>query len=97
MKRLINNAALIKAQKNISENSFEDIEEALKLNVLTPLYLSSFLIKNRAFVDRARILNIGSKCGHIHFPGYSTYCVTKAALYMSNLAMKHDFKEKGWK
>jgi short-subunit dehydrogenase len=77
------------------ENSYEDIEEAMKSNVIAPIYLTSFLSKNGVFIDRARVLNIGSKCGHIHFPGYSTYCVTKAALYMSTLAMKNDFKKNG--
>ncbi|WP_154224382.1 SDR family oxidoreductase [Marinicella rhabdoformis] len=76
---LINNAALSDA--SFLNNSDEaDIENVLKVNLLTPIVLSKQLMPWLQQAEHARIINIGSSFGGIGYPGFSTYCASKFGL-----------------
>ena len=55
----------------------------IRLNSISPFYLTSLLDKKKLFLDRARVLNITSLAASQYFPTMGMYCISKAALNMA--------------
>ncbi|MGY3857317.1 SDR family oxidoreductase [Aeromonas intestinalis] len=75
---LINNAATLQFAW-LEDQSMEQVERQLRLNVEAPIQLT------RALLPRLRkpaiIMNIGANLGGVGYPGYSVYCASKFALH----------------
>jgi len=57
-----------------------DIEETVRLNVLSPILLTKYLSRRMMAEGEGRIVNIASVAGMTGFKGLSVYAATKAAL-----------------
>ncbi len=77
---LINNAGTVQPIGAPDVVSATSMTQAINLNVSAPLILTAaFLTVSTTSNDR-RILHISSGAGRNAYPGWSTYCATKAAL-----------------
>jgi short-subunit dehydrogenase len=76
---LINNAGL-NPFGLFEEQSADQIDAALAVNVHAPLQLCRQLLPHLLSRPRAFIVNVGSVFGAIGYPGYAIYCTTKFAL-----------------
>ncbi len=76
---LINNAG-ISDLALLEEQSAEEVERAIAINVIAPIELCRQLLPHLCSQRTAHIVNIGSVLGSIGHPGYSVYCATKFAL-----------------
>ncbi len=76
---LINNAGV--GDGHFLENqSIENIQKMLEVNLLAPILLSKALKPWLQKAPVAKIINIGSTFGAIGFPGFSSYCASKFGL-----------------
>ncbi|MDK2721779.1 SDR family NAD(P)-dependent oxidoreductase, partial [Vibrio vulnificus] len=72
----------------LSQRSAHELEQELKLNLLTPMLLSQAAL---SWLSRPGIiLNIGSTFGSIGYPGYSSYCAAKAGLHRFSEALDRE-------
>jgi short-subunit dehydrogenase len=55
----------------------------MKVNALAPIFITNDLIQRNKFLDRSRILNIGTQAAHQYFKNLSMYSISKNALYTS--------------
>lgn len=94
-KYLINCSATLNIKDNLIDYTYNELEYMFKLNTIAPVFLISTLIKNKCFLDRTRILNIGTKAAHVPIPHMYGYCLTKSALYMSYLCFREELSRKG--
>jgi len=81
---LFNNASSIEPIALISEVSFEDISNALILNIASSYCISAFLINigTKYKISRINIINISSGVSINPVKGWSSYCISKAGLNM---------------
>jgi benzil reductase ((S)-benzoin forming) len=81
---VFNNASIIDPIKLIEDISFNEIRDALTLNIVSPLLLSSMMIRLKKKIDLPRINFIHISSGVSLYPvvGWSAYCISKAGLNM---------------
>ena len=92
---LIHNAAMIGPIGEIDTFKVQDMESHLKLNLLIPMVLSSWLM--RTFKKRKCPITIGSiSSGAATRPisNWSLYCSTKSALQMFTECLSNDYRER---
>lgn len=92
---LINNAAMIEPIGEIQNFNSEEIEKHLKINLLSPIVFSSWLMKN---FSRKKcpilITNISSGAAFHPIVNWSLYCATKSGLNMFTECLNEDYKNK---
>lgn len=77
----------------LAQQTTADITRETQLNMLAPILLSQ---KALSWLQRPGIiLNIGSTFSAIGYPGYSTYCATKAAIHRFSEAMLRELTGTG--
>jgi short-subunit dehydrogenase len=86
---LINNAG-VNHFGLFDEQSPEQIELAIAVNVSAPLHLCRELLPHLKSRQHACILNTGSVFGAIGFPGYTTYSATKFAMRGFSEALRRE-------
>jgi 3-oxoacyl-[acyl-carrier protein] reductase len=76
---LVNNAAvgLSGILTNLPDNA---IEQAVRLNVLSPLMLTKYIVRSMMTGRGGRIVNVSSVVGMTGYSGLSVYSATKASL-----------------
>lgn len=76
-------------------SSFEDadIEGLMASNVVGPMRLTQMLLPHLKSKPQAMIVNIGSTFGQIGFPGYVTYCASKAAIRGFSEALRRELSD----
>jgi benzil reductase ((S)-benzoin forming) len=81
---VFNNASVIDPIKLIKDITFNEIKDALTLNIASPLILSSMMIRLKKKIDLPRINFIHISSGVSLYPvvGWSAYCISKAGLNM---------------
>jgi benzil reductase ((S)-benzoin forming) len=80
---LINNAGLLEPVGPLKTTSFEQAEQQLHLNLLTPMILSSvFISRTESIAIQKVILNMSSGAAFYPYSGWSGYCSSKAGLDM---------------
>ncbi|MCR9423301.1 SDR family oxidoreductase [Vibrio sp. RM-69-4] len=91
---VINNAG-INQFRLLARRTAVSVQQELHLNLLTPMQLTQSAIHwlNKPGI----ILNIGSSLGAIGYPGYATYCATKAGLHRFSEAMQRELEGTGIK
>ncbi|PSU50186.1 short chain dehydrogenase [Photobacterium frigidiphilum] len=77
----------------LAQQTAADITRETQLNMLAPILLSQHAL---SWLKRPGIiLNIGSTFSAIGYPGYSTYCATKAAIHRFSEALQRELTGTG--
>jgi 3-oxoacyl-[acyl-carrier protein] reductase len=76
---LINNAA-IGTEGLLATMHNSQIEELLRVNVMAPITLTKYVVRNMMAAGSGRVINISSIIGSTGYSGLSVYGSTKAAL-----------------
>jgi 3-oxoacyl-[acyl-carrier protein] reductase len=76
---LVNNAAL-SADGTLALMKIQEIESALRLNTISPLVLTKYVVRAMMADGGGRIVNISSVVASTGYSGLSVYSATKAAL-----------------
>ena len=71
-------------------HSISRVDEALRLNLTVPLWLSGAVVRASAPSSSVRIVNISSGAAGNPYPGWATYCSTKAGLRMAGRVLAAD-------
>lgn len=78
---LINNAGTVSPIASADRSDPGEVDAAIRLNLLTPMWLTSGFIKT---IEKrklsGRVINISSGAAHSAYAGWSTYCAAKAGL-----------------
>jgi short-subunit dehydrogenase len=91
---VINNAG-INQFRFLAQRTPESIEPEIQLNLVTPIQITQSAL---AWLNRPGIiLNMGSTFGSIGYPGYATYCASKAGLHRFSEAMNRELDGSGIK
>ncbi|HVK93524.1 MAG TPA: SDR family oxidoreductase [Noviherbaspirillum sp.] len=89
---LINNAGASDFHAFETQDA-EAIRSLLTTNLQSPMLLSRQLIPLLKQASRAQIVNIGSVFGDVGFPGYATYCASKAGLKGFSQALRRELSD----
>jgi len=80
---LINNAASVEPLGSLGACMPEDIDRAMRINLVAPAVLaSSFLRRSAGWICRRKVINISSGCARYPNPDMSVYSASKAGLEM---------------
>lgn len=80
---LINNAGMLEPISRIENTDVVQMEQHIKLNLVSPAILSSAFIRlTKDYNVPKAILNISSGAAHYPYAGWSAYCASKAGLDM---------------
>ena len=77
----------------LTQRSIESIEQEIAINISAPIILSKYALTWLS--SDGIILNIGSTFAAIGYPGYATYCATKAALHRFTESMQRELQGTG--
>ena len=69
------------------------IDQAIRLNVTSPMWLSGAVVRTADAAAAVRIINISSGAADNPYPGWATYCTSKAGLRMSGQVLAADVGE----
>ncbi|NNF57884.1 MAG: SDR family NAD(P)-dependent oxidoreductase [Rhodothermaceae bacterium] len=87
---LINNAGLALNLVPVYENSVEEIDTMIDVNIKGVLYLIRAVVPGMLERGRGHIVNIGSTAGHELYPGGTIYSATKHAVLALTNGLKQD-------
>lgn len=93
---LINNAGMIDPIKKAGSSSAAELTSNVSINLLAPMLLTSFFIRNTAAISAKKIIvNISSGAANRPVFGWSSYCSTKAGLdmYTKTIALEQALEE----
>ena len=71
----------------------QSVETLIALNVTATLLLTQALLPLLHAADEAWIVNLGSTFGAIGYPGYASYCASKAALRGFSQALRRELAD----
>jgi NAD(P)-dependent dehydrogenase (short-subunit alcohol dehydrogenase family) len=91
LKNIVHNAGMIGKIGRATEIDLESWRQTFAVNVDAPFFLTQKLVSH--MTEGGRILHIGSGAAHNSFDGWSTYCTTKAALFMMYKCLRDELKE----
>lgn len=86
------NAAGIGVYKSLEEETLEEWNNSVNINVTSQFLMSKYLIKNLRKARGAVVINIGSGAGVIPMAGRSIYCATKFAVRGLTLSLAEEFR-----
>lgn len=88
---LVNVAAAVTPDGTAETLPLEEWEKALRINLTGAFIMCKHAIPEIRRAGGGSIINIASQLGHLHVPGRSPYCTSKAALmaFTQVLAMDH--------
>jgi len=75
----------------LTQRTAKSIEQEIALNLTAPILLSKYALSWIA--PKGIIVNIGSTFAGIGYPGYATYCATKAGLHRFTEAMQRELSD----
>ena len=76
-----------------AEGSIRRLDATIRLNVTTPMWLSGAVLREANDESTVRIINISSGAAGNAYPGWATYCTSKAALRMAGQVLAVDTEE----
>ncbi|MDR2838899.1 MAG: SDR family oxidoreductase [Azonexus sp.] len=89
---LINNAG-VGSFGLFAEQSWTEIEQALRTNLEIPMRLTHALLPDLLVQPAASIVNIGSTFGSLPFPGFAAYSSAKAGLRGFSQALRRELAD----
>lgn len=87
------NAAGVNRFGLFAHQSPESVDELISLNVTATLQLTQAMLPLLKAADEAWIVNLGSTFGAIGYPGYASYCASKAALRGFSQALRRELAD----
>ena len=94
---LINNAGIIQPVGRVEDCPPEQVEQHIRINLVSPMLLCSAFIKHTAgSAIPKRILNISSGAAQNPYYGWSNYCTGKAGLDMFGRCISEEQKGEQW-
>jgi short-subunit dehydrogenase len=88
---LVNNAG-IEYTKSIFDTSEQEVDDVVRLNLVTPMHLTRLVLPGMRDRGRGHILNISSMAANAGLPGLSVYSGTKAGLSHFTRIVRQDLK-----
>lgn len=92
---LINNAGILGNIKRLSDQSSNDLQAVLNVNVTAPIYLLKKVYSKVKIKDDFSLVNISSGAANRAIPSWAGYCASKAALNMLTETFYLEELEKG--
>lgn len=92
---LINNAGIIGNIKRLSEQSSNDLQYVLNVNVTAPVYILKKIYSKVKLKNDFCLVNISSGAANRAIPSWAGYCASKAALNMLTETFCLEELEKG--
>jgi benzil reductase ((S)-benzoin forming) len=89
---LINNAAQLDLE-HTGEQELERLIETLTVNAAVPTWLMGWALRCTPIDTRLTLINVSSGAAHGPYPGWSSYCQTKAALLMAGQVLEQELLE----
>jgi len=86
---LVNNAGIPK-RRHVTELTYDEVEEVMRVNFLSPMRMSLALLPRMLERGRGSIVNVSSVAGRLGNPRESAYCASKFALCGWSEAMHVD-------
>ncbi len=87
------NAAGVNRFGLFAHQSPESVDALISLNVTATLQLTQAMLPLLKAADEAWIVNLGSTFGAIGYPGYASYCASKAALRGFSQALRRELAD----
>lgn len=87
---LINNAGSVPTVRPLHEQSAEQIDAALDLNLRAPLQLMRVLLPRMVARRRGHVINIGNTAGTAVFAGTGPYAAANAGLSLATRVTRYD-------
>lgn len=89
---LINNAGVLEMAPS-QELDLGAMETAFRINVTVPAWLMGWFLQHTPEVTRLDLINLSSGAASSAYPGWLTYCTSKAALRMAGKCVAADVGE----
>ena len=89
---LINNAAQLD-MKHTGEQDLAELIQSLTVNAAVPTWLMGWALRNTPQSTPLTLINVSSGAAHGPYPGWSSYCQTKAALLMAGQVLEQELAE----
>ena len=91
---LVNNAAL-ELQRRFHTLDLDEIEQVIRVDLITPVALSRLLLPHMLDQGYGRIINISSLAGHVGFPFTEAYAASKDGLIAFSRVLRNDYRQAG--
>lgn len=89
---LINNAAQLDV-KHTGEQDLSELAQSLTVNAAVPTWLMGWALRCTPGDTPLTLINVSSGAAHSAYPGWSSYCQTKAALLMAGQVLEQELAE----
>ena len=91
---LVNNAA-VELQRRFHTLAGDEIEEVIRVDLITPIALTRLLLPGMLERGYGRIVNISSLAGHVGFPFTEAYAASKDGLIAFGRVLRNDYRRSG--
>ena len=91
---LVNNAA-VELQRRFHTLDIDEIEQVIRVDLITPITLSRLLLPQMLDQGYGRIINISSIAGHVGFPFSEAYAASKDGLIAFSRVLRNDYRQAG--
>ena len=92
---LVNNAGYISSVRPLAEQSADEVDRMLDVNLRAPLHLMRLVLPGMIARARGHIVNITSTVGHNVLPGTVPYAAAKAGLSRAGIVTRYDIAGSG--
>lgn len=89
---LVNNAGVL-AMAPTQDLDLTELDAAIRANVTAPTWLMGWFVQHAPSSGRLDLVNLSSGAASSPYPGWLTYCTSKAALRMAGRAVAADVAE----
>jgi short-subunit dehydrogenase len=91
---LVNNAA-VELQRRFHTLDVSEIEQVIRVDLITPITLSRLLLPQMLEHGYGRIINISSIAGRVGFPFTEAYAASKDGLIAFSRVLRNDYRKNG--
>src|SRR5207253_5907453 len=91
---LVNNAA-VELQRRFHALDTDEIEQVIRVDLITPIALSHLLLPEMLERGYGRIINISSIAGRVGFPHTEAYAASKDGLIAFSRVLRNDYRRSG--
>lgn len=92
---LVNNAGYISSVRPLAEQSAEEVDRMLDVNLRAPLHLMRLVLPGMMERGRGHVINITSTAAHHVLPGTAPYGAAKSGLSRAGLVTRYDIAGSG--
>ncbi len=89
---LVNNAGILDVA-SVASARLEDLDACFRVNVAVPIFLHGWLCRRAPAGARLRVVDVSSGAADTPYPGWVSYCASKAALDMAGRVLAVELDE----